>query len=86
MSRYQHGYFWLSLSPHLPIVHRFQQVLKATSRISTELLYVDSSWTSCIFSSKWRGSQEYITYELVLTSAVSHMPGLSNFDNIRDGW
>ena len=31
------------LSPHLPIVHCFQQVLKATSHIGTELLYVVSS-------------------------------------------
>ena len=31
--------------------------------------------------------QEYISYELVLTSpAVSHMSGLSKFDSFRDGW
>ena len=36
-----------SLSPLLPIVHRFWQVLRATSRILTELLYVCSSWSPC---------------------------------------
>ena len=35
------------LSPHPPIVHCFRQILYATSRIGTELLYVSSSWTSC---------------------------------------
>ena len=52
------------LSPHLTIVHCFQQVIKATSRIGTGLLYVGSSWTSCLCSSMWRGPQEYISYEL----------------------
>ena len=75
------------LSPHLPIVHCFQQVVKATSLIGTELLYVGSSWTSCLCSSMWRGPQEYITYELIPTSpAVSRMSGSSNFDSFRDGW
>ena len=37
MSCRQHGYPW-PLSPLLPIVHRFWQVLGATSRILTELL------------------------------------------------
>ena len=62
------------LSPPLPNVHRFCQVLGATSRISTELLYVGSSWSSCLCTSMWRGPQEYITYELVPTfPAVSHI-------------
>ena len=57
-----------------------------TSRISTELLYVGSSWSCCLCSSIWRGPQEYITYELVPTSpAVSRMSGSSNFDSFRDG-
>ena len=34
------------LSPHLPIVHYFRQILRATSYIGTELLYVGSNWTS----------------------------------------
>ena len=38
------------LPPLLPIVHRFWQVLRATSRIVTELLYVGSSWSSCFCS------------------------------------
>ena len=63
-------------SPHLPIVHCFRQVLKATFRILTLLLYVCSSWTSCLCSSLWRGPQEYITYELFSTSPpVSRMSG-----------
>ena len=56
------------LSPPLPIVHCFQQVFKSTFRISTELLYVGSSWLSCLCSSMWSGSQDYITYKLVPTS------------------
>ena len=62
------------LSPPLPIIHCFWQIFQATSSIWTELLYVCSSWTSCLCSSLWRGPQEYITYELVPTSpAVSLM-------------
>ena len=50
------------------------------------LLYVGSCWLSCFCLSMWRGQQEYITYEFVLTSsAVSHMSGSSNFDSFRDG-
>ena len=50
-----------------------------------ELLYVGSCWSSCLCLSMWRGPQEYITYESVLTSpAVSHMSGSSNFDSFRD--
>ena len=73
------------LSPPLPIVHCFRQVFRATSRIDTELLYVGSSWSSCLCSAMWRGPQEYIAYELVPTSpAVSRMSGSSNFDSFRD--
>ena len=76
-----------SLSPPFPIVHCFWQVIRATSSIGTELLYLCSSWASYFCSSRWRGPQEYITYELVPTSpAVSPMSGLSNFDSFRDGW
>ena len=74
------------LSPPLPIVHSFWQIFRATSCICTELLYVCSSWMSCLCWSLWRSPQEYITYELVPTSpAVSCMSGLSNFDSFRDG-
>ena len=76
-----------SLSPLLPIVYCFRQVFRATSRIGTELLYVGSSWSSCLFSSMWRGPQKYITYELDPTSPpVSCMSGSSNFDSFHDGW
>ena len=43
------------LSSLLPIIHRFCLVLRATSRILTELLYVGSSWSSCFCSSMWGG-------------------------------
>ena len=60
-------------SPH-PIVHRLRRVFRATLYIGTELLYVGSSWSSCLCTSMIRGPQEYITYELVSTSpAVSCM-------------
>ena len=75
------------LSPHLPIVHCFRQILRATFRIGTELLYVGSSWLSFLCSSIWRRPQEYITHEFIPTSpAVSHVSGSSNFDSFRDGW
>ena len=35
------------LSPLLSIIHHFWQVVRATSRIHTELLYVGSSWSPC---------------------------------------
>ena len=54
------------LSPP-PIVHCFRQVFRATSLIGTELMYVGSSWSSCLCSSMWRGSPEYIAYELQLS-------------------
>ena len=55
--------------------------------ISTELLYIGSSRSSWFCLSMWRGSQEYITYEFILTfPAVSHMSGLSNFDSFHTGW
>ena len=69
-------------SPPFPIVHCFRQVFRVTSRISTELLNVGSSWSSCLRLSIWRGPQECITYEFVLTSpAVS---GSSNLDSSRE--
>ena len=58
MSRHQHTYPWPSLSPPLPIVHCFRQVFLVTSCIDTELLYVGSSWLSCLCSSMWKGPQE----------------------------
>ena len=74
------------LLPLLSIVHRLWQVFRATSRILTELLYVCSSWSSCICSAIYGGPSEYITYELVpATPAVSYMSGSSNLDSFRDG-
>ena len=71
--------------PHLlsiSIIHCSQEVFKAISCIRTELLYIGSSWSSCLCSSMWRGPQEYVVYEFVLTSpAVSHMSGSSNLDS-----
>ena len=75
------------LSPLLPIVHRFWLVLKATSHILTELLYVGSSWLPYFCSAMLRGPKENIIYELVPASpAVSCMSGSSNFDSFRDRW
>ena len=35
----------------------------------------------------WRGPQEYVAYEFVLTSlSVSRMSGSSNLDSFRDRW
>ena len=74
------------LSP-VSIVHCFRGVLQATSRISTELLYIGSSCSSYLCSSVWRGPREYIANEFILISpAGSCMSGLSNFDNFCDGW
>ena len=86
MSCHRHGYPRHFLLP-LPIVHRFRQVLRATPRILTELLYVGSSWLPCFCSAMWRGPKEYITYEFVPTfPAVSFMSGSSNLDSFRDRW
>ena len=77
----------IPLSPPVSIVHRSWQVFKAIPCVGTELLYVGSSWSSCLCSSMWRGPQEYITYGFVLTSpAVSHIFGSSNLDSFRDEW
>ena len=55
------------------------------SCISTELLCIDSSWLSNLCSSMYRGPQEYIDYEFVLTSpAVSRMSGSSNLDSFHN--
>ena len=73
--------------PPVSIVHHSWEVFKAISCIGTEQLYIGSSWCSCLCSSMWRGSQEYIAYEFLLTSwAASHMSGSSDFDSFRDGW
>ena len=75
------------LSTPFSVIHRFRQVLRAPSRIGTELLYVGSSWLSCFARPCEWGPQEYVTYEFVLTStAVSRMRDSSNFDSFRDGW
>ena len=78
MSCRQHESPW-PLSPPVSIVHRSREVFKAISCIGTELLYIGSSCSCCLYSSMWRGPQEYIAYEFVLTSsAVSCISGSSN--------
>ena len=69
------------LSPHLPIVHWFRQILRATSRIGTELLYVGSNWTSCLCSSMCRGPDTWDTARevggsswVMYNSPASHTP------------
>ena len=75
------------LSPSFPVVNCFRQVFRATSRFYTELLFVGSSSSCSLCLANWRGPLEYITYELVPTSAaVSRMSGSSNFDSFWDGW
>ena len=70
------------LLPPLPIVYYFQLVFRVTSRFGTKLLYVGSSWSSCLCSSMWRDPQEHIPYELVPTcAAVFRMSGSANFDS-----
>ena len=81
MSRYQCGYSWPS---HTTPPYRL--LLSADPqgyiRISTELLYVGSSWMSWLCLSMWRGPQEYIDYEFVPISPImSRVSGSSNFDS-----
>ena len=74
------------------IQHRHLSLSSIAHKRSSKLYSVSaksccSSWFFCLCSSMWRGPQECITYELLLTSAaVSCMPGSSNFDSFRDGW
>ena len=73
--------------PPLSSVNRFRLVFKATSPSAQSCCIIGSSWSYCLCSSMWWGSQEYVTYEFVPTSpAVSRMSGSSNLDSFRDGW
>ena len=61
--------------------------LPQQSCIDMELLYIGSSWSSWLYSSMWRGPQEYIAYEFVPPSpTVSCMSGLSYLDSFCAGW
>ena len=83
MSCRQHGFPWpspatLLYRPSLPVG------LQATSCIGTELLYLGSSWSSCLCSTMWKGLREYVTYKFVPTSpAECRMSGLSNLDSFK---
>ena len=63
------------LSPPLPIAHRFWQVLMATPRILTELLYVGSSWPPCFCTAMWRGfiGLHHLWARLYFSSSVPHV-------------
>ena len=61
------------LSLLLPITHRLRQVLRVTSRVLTQLLYVGSCWSSHSCTSMCGGPQEYIAYELVLASPAVYI-------------
>ena len=75
------------LSLPISIVHCPRHVFQPISCIGTELLCIGSSWSSCFCSSMGSGPQEYVAYELVVTSpAVFCMSGSSNMDSFRDGW
>ena len=50
------------LTPAVSIFHRSREVFKPISCIGTELLYILSSWSSCLWSSMRRGLREHITY------------------------
>ena len=72
------------LLPLVPIVHCSRQVFSATSCISTKLLYIGSSWFLYPCSSMRGGPQEYIVYDLSLTSpAVSCISCSYNFAGFR---
>ena len=53
------------LSAHVSIIHRSLEILKSISSIGTELLYIGSSWPSCLCSSMWMNPPEYITDKFV---------------------
>ena len=60
------------LSPLVSIIHCSREVFKAISCIGTELLYIRSCWSFCL----WRDPQEYFVCEFCRTSpAVSRMSG-----------
>ena len=76
--------FSVPLPSFVPIVHRSQAGLPC---ISTELLLTGSTWSPYTCSSVRRGPQEYIIYELTLTSpAVSRMSCSSSLEGFQDGW
>ena len=58
------------LSPPTLIIHHSRSVFKAPSCIGTELLYISSSWSSCLCLSMWRGPQESVAYEFIPTCSV----------------
>ena len=75
------------LSLSVSIVHRSREVFQAISCIGTEMLYIASSWSSCLWLSMWWGPLEYIAFEFVLSSPeVFRISGSSNFDSFCDGW
>ena len=62
------------VAPSARIVHCFWRVFRATSRNGTELLYVGSSWSTCLCSSMWRGAQEYVIWALpYFSNSVLHV-------------
>ena len=86
---YIYIYHYVALPPRISLTLSLQPSLSSitpgrSSRlypVSTELLYIGSSWSSCLCSSMWRCPLEYIAYEFVLTSpAMSCMSGSSNLE------
>ena len=74
------------LSPAVSIVHCSWKIFKSTSCIGTELMYIGSSWLSCLCSSMCMVPQEYVAYEFVPTfPAVSCISDSSNLDSFCDG-
>ena len=79
MRHYQHGSLWTSLATRL-----YRPSLPGG--LPGYILYRNrgSCWSSFLCSSMWRGPQEYITHEFVLTSpAVSPMSSSFTLDSFR---
>ena len=87
MSRRQCGSSWpspITLLYHPSFLVGLQGYILYQRRT---VVYIVSSWSSCLCSSMWRGPQEYVPYEFVPTSStVSRMSGSSNLDSFRDRW
>ena len=86
MLRYQHRYSWPSLTtpPYRPL-HSTDPQGYIQYQHRAAICRFEMDVLLCL--SIGRGSQEYITYELVPTSlAASRMSGSSNFESFHDGW
>ena len=80
------GVFSYPLSPSVPIVHCFCQVLKTASSVCTELIHVSPNCLTSPGRPCVRIPKGTSLYEFVLTSpAVPQMSCLSYLNCLRDG-